>query len=385
MMRHAFLLCLFVFAAIALPCAASAQHQSAQSTPTWLWVKDYFTGIGVAGAAVDIAAGDQCLGQTQAGAVKWTAHYTTDAAGRVLTHGLPLKLSCRVTVNGTPLYVLTYGGEFSRARDLPSWIQLRSAFVTTINVSSQPRDDRTISEDYWGTTDDPTQFRSYIQNPDTAELISGVKITALPSGITTTSDGNGLFTLEIPASYRKGKPPWMATQTLVFSEPGYKTLEYRQLVLHPGLRPLAIFLPKGTGTLVRTNGSIHPGNPYDDKFAVYSGNAPKHPPAGRGEIISFEITPPISYDGTWIHCDEGTSAVLKARNLTQAYIGWTPTGTNMAGNGQSLSMKKVATSPDGDTWEVELPNVMSTNFAAGGTDKDGKNVSTMDIGNVGCE
>jgi hypothetical protein len=87
----------------------------------------------------------------------------------------------------------------------------------------------------------------------------------------------------------------------------------------------------------------------------------------------------------WIYCDEGTSAVLKARNLTQATISWTPTGTQMAGHDVSQSMKKVNTSPDGDTWDAELPDVMSTNFVVEGIGKDGKSVRTMDIGNVGCE
>ena len=384
-MRYTFCLRFFVVAILALSGAASAQEQSAESNPTWLWVRDRFTGIGVPGASVDIAAGNKCLGLTAADAVKWTAHYTTDAAGRILTHGLPSNLSCRVVVNGLPLHVLIYGVGSTRARNLPSWIQLRNPYVTTIDVSLEPDHAPSYSDDYW-TTDDPTQFRSYIQNPVTAELISGVKVTALPSGITTTSDSNGLFTLEIPASYRKGKFPPMATQTLVFSKPGYKTLEYRQLVLHPGLRPLEIFLPKGTGTLVRTNGSIDsPGNPYYDQFATYPGKPPDQPPAGRGEIISFEIMPPITYDGTWIGCDEGTSAVLKARNLTQATISWTPTGTQMAGHDVSQSMRKVNTSPDGDTWEAELPDVMSTNFVVSGIDKDGESVRTMDIGNVGCE
>jgi len=386
-MRHTFSLTCLIVAILVLSCAASAQHRSAENTPTWLWVKDYFTGIGVADASVDIAAGDKCLGQVGANAVKWTAHYTTDAAGRVLTHGLPPRNSCRVTVNGAPLYVLSGGGGGSQIplpRALPSWIGLRNFSVAEIKVSSQPSDNRTSAGD-WETTGEATQFRSYIQDPDTAELLSGVKVTALPSGITTTSDGNGLFTLEIPASYRKGKFPAMATQTLVFSKPGYKTLEYRQLVLHPGIRPLEVFLPKGTGTLVRTNGSIDsPGNPYYDEFATYRGKAPEHPPAGRGEILSFEITP-FTYDGSWINCESGAKAVLKARNLTQASIGWTPTGTQMAGHEASQSLKKVNSSPDGDTWEAELTDIMSTNFTVGGIDKARKNVSTMDLGNVGCE
>lgn len=383
-MRHTFLLSLFVVAALAHSCAASEQPPSAESKYRWLWVKDYATHLGIAGASVDIGPGDHCLGQVEAGAVKWTAHYTTDAAGRVLTPGLPPRLSCRVTVNGKPMYVLSGSYEIAPYKGLPSWIQLRNAYVSTIFVSSQPSDTRTMAENYWETTDDPTLFRSYIQDAHTAELIAGVKVTALPSGISTMSDANGLFTLELPARYRKGKFPTTAMQTLVFSKPGYKRLEYRQLVLHPGIRPLVILLSKGAGTLVRTNGSIDsPGNPYYDEFAAYSGNPPEHPPGGGGEIISFEITP-FTYDGAWINCD-GATAVLKARNLRQALISWTPTGTGMAGNNVSQSMKKVDTSPDGDTWEAALSDVMSTNFVVSGTDKDGKSVRTMDLGNVGCD
>lgn len=387
-MRHTSLLSsLVVVAAVALSCAANAQQpRSQKNKPTWLWVKDSATQIGIAGAQVDIAPGDQCWGTIPTDTVKWTAHYTTDAAGRVLARGLPRGISCRVTVNGKVMYVQSFGYQIiPYIKALPSWIALRNDNVTTMYVSSKPGPERPYSGD-WQTTDDATTFRSYILEPNTAELIPDVKVTALPSGISTTSDANGLFTLEIPARYRKGKFPPMATQTLVFSKPGYRTLEYRRLVLHPGVRPLGIFLPRGTGTLVRTNGSIDsPGNPFYDEFATFAGKAPEHPPAGGGEILSLEIEPPITYDGTWIQCDAGTSAVLKARNLTLATISWTPTGTQMAGHDVSQSMKKVNTSPDGDTWDAELANVMSTNFVVSGIDKNGKSVSTMDIGNVGCE
>lgn len=380
-MRNAFLLRLFVV----LSCAASAQQRPAENTSRWLWVKDYATQIGIAGAEVDIGPGDKCWGQVAADAVKWTAHYTTDAAGRVLIHGLPLRFSCRVTVHGNALFARGGGFELYHPKVLPVWARLRN-LTGVIYVGSQAENNGTWSENYWETTDDPTLFRSYIQDPDTAELIPDVKVTALPSGITTTSDANGLFTLEIPARYRKGEFPSKATQTLVFSKPGYKTFEYRQLVLNPGVVPLEVFLSKSRGTLVRVNESIrNSGNPWEDEFAAYAGKAPERPPAGRGEIISFEITPPITYDGTWITCDEGTSAVLKARNLTQATISWTPTGTQMAGHDVSQSMKKVSTSPDGDTWEAELSQVMSTNFVVSGSGKDGKSVRTMDIGNVGCQ
>jgi len=381
---------LFVFSAALLTFAAAQTHPRREPQESrWLWVKDYYSGLGVAGAWVDIGPGDKCLGQTKFSSVKWTAHYVTDGAGRVLVHGLPGKLSCRVTVNGQQLDVFMggSGGSYQSQTKLPSWIQLRpsTAWIFTMPEADK---NRTTPENYWY-TDDPTLFRSYIQDPDTAELISDVTVTALPSGITTTSDANGLFTLEVPASYRKGKFPTMATQTLVFSKAGYKTFQYRQLVLQPGVVHMDVFLPKGSGTLVRTNGSMHPGNPYEDEFAAYPGKAPEHPPAGRGEIISFEIVP-YTYDGGWINinCRKGATAakaVLKARNLKEASIGWIPTGTEMEDYGQSIPMKKVDTAPDGDTWEATLSDIGSTNFVVGGTDKRGKAVRTIDLGNVGCD
>ena len=372
------------------PASQTQPHRQTQES-RWLWVKDYYSGLGVAGAWVDIAPGGKCLGRTKFTDVTWTAHYVTDGAGRVLVRDLPKKLSCRVTVGERQLNVFSGGfgcrGQNKVQNKLPSWIQLRPC-ISTIFTMPEADQNRTAPEHWWD-TDDPTLFRSYIQDPDTAELISDVKVTALPSGITTTSDANGLFTLEVPASYRKGKFPAMATQTLVFSKPGYKTFQYRQLVLQPGVVHMDVFLPKGSGTLVRTNGSMYPENPYDDEFAAYPGRAPEHPPAGRGEIISFEIVP-YTYDGGWINinCRKGATAakaVLKARNLKAASIGWIPTGTEMAEYGQSLPMKKVATSSDGDTWEATLSDIGSTNFVAGGTDKEGKDVHTIDLGNVGCD
>lgn len=371
-----------IWAAVLLSTAAQTQPHRGTPQPRWLWVKDYYSGLGVAGAWVDIAPGDKCLGQTKFAEVKWTAHYVTDGAGRVLVHDLPKKLSCRVTVNGQQLNVYTYGFDFSHQNKLPSWIQLRP-FIATIFTMPEADKNRTTPGNYWY-SDDPTLFRSYIQDPATAELISGVTVTALPSGITTTSDANGLFTLEVPASYRKGKFPTMAVQTLVFSKPGYKTLEYRQLVLHPGIQQLGIFLPTGRGTLVRTNGSIYPGNPYDDEFAAYPGKPPEHRPKDSGEILSVEITP-YTLDANWIICPRGAKVIVKARNLKNVGVGWTPTGTGMEDYGQSIPMRKVRTAPDGDTWEAVLSDVGSTSFAVGGTDRRGKSVASMDLGNVGCE
>src|ERR1700679_1324284 len=172
--------------------AAAGNPATADSKQArWLWVKDYYSGLGVAGASVDIAPGDKCLGQTNSADVKWAAHYVTDAAGRVLVHGLPEKFSCQVTVNGQQLNVFSYGSEFRQERRLPSWIQSR-VFTSTISTMPEADRDRTTPEHYWE-TNDPTLFRSYIQDPDTGDLIANVKVTALPSGITTTSDANGLF------------------------------------------------------------------------------------------------------------------------------------------------------------------------------------------------
>lgn len=370
----------------ALPTLMDAQRQQQKTTqrPTWLWVKDYNSGIGIPGAHVDIGPGEKCLGQTKFADVKWTAHYTADEAGRVLTRGLPSRLSCRVAANRHQLYVA--GGEFQSTFPLgiPAWAHLHGAYVATLTVAAERVELGTSASDYWETTDDPTKFRSYIQDSETADLIPGVKITALPSGITTTSDANGLFTLEVPANYRKNKFPSLATQTLVFSKPGYKQFEYRQLVLHPGLIRLEVFLSRGTGTLVRTNGALSDGgNPYDDHFTAYPGKAPEHPPKGSGEIISVEISP-YKYDGGWINCPRGAKIIVKARNLKAAGIGWTPTGTGVT-DSVGINLIKVNTSPEADTWEAALSDIMSTHFAVGGTDMRGKGVASIDLGNVGCD
>jgi len=47
------------------------------------------------------------------------------------------------------------------------------------------------------------------------------------------------------ASYRKGKTPPAAMETLVFSKPGYRYLEYERLVLNPGVNGLDILLERG--------------------------------------------------------------------------------------------------------------------------------------------
>jgi hypothetical protein len=46
-------------------------------------------------------------------------------------------------------------------------------------------------------------------------------------------------------------------------------------------------------------------------------------------------------------------------------------------------MTKVNTSPMGDTWEIELPDLMTTDFWAPGIDAHGDVVKSMNLGNVG--
>jgi hypothetical protein len=113
-------------------------------------------------------------------------------------------------------------------------------------VSSNDKDVEGEELDYWSTTDDPTQFRAYIQDVHTGRFIPGVKVTALRSKVMTKSDAKGLFTLEVAASWRKGKAPPEATETLVFSKPGYRQLRYERLVLNPGADGLDVILEKGT-------------------------------------------------------------------------------------------------------------------------------------------
>jgi hypothetical protein len=246
-------------------------------------------------------------------------------------------------------------------------------------VDLENRGVESVEPDYWRTTNDPTKFRDYIQD-DEDRLIAGVQVRALRSGIATTSDANGLFTLEVPASYRKGKPPLIATETLIFSKPGYRTLEYRDLVLNPDVNPLSIRLEKGTGTVVRRNRSLSNGE-YDS--FTFAGKARELPDGYAGQIDSFEIEPSI-YDGGWTLAQRGAKVLLKGRKLKSVEILSYPTGTGLgeAGPYSVGQMKKLRTSPQEDTWELPLPDVMTTSFWAQAIDTNGKTIKSMDLGNV---
>jgi hypothetical protein len=245
-------------------------------------------------------------------------------------------------------------------------------------VDLENRGLESVDADYWRTTNDPTKFRDYIEDEE-ARLIAGVRVRALRSGITTISDANGLFTLEVPASHRKGKSPSIATETLVFSKSGYRTLEYRDLVLNPDVNRLSIRLEKGTGTVVRRNRSITNGE-YDS--FTFAGEARELPDGYAGEIVSFEIEPSI-YNG-WTLGQRGAKVILKGRNLRSVEVFFYSTGTGIGemGPGSAGKMKKVRTSPQEDTWELPLPDVMTTNFWAQAIDANGKTIKSMDLGNV---
>jgi hypothetical protein len=350
---------------------ASAQRRDAGQERTWLWVMDQHTALGVPRASIDIGTGKECLkGEKTSENVTWTAHYRTGPAGRVLIDRLPQQFSCRVTVSGRELPVESTGRSGPRTG---------SAAVATLVVDLENRGVESVESDYWRTTNDSTKFRDYIQD-DQDRLIAGVQVRALRSGITTISDANGLFTLEVPATYRKGKPPSIATETLIFSKRGYRTLEYRDLVLNPDVNPLSIRLEKGTGTVVRRNRSLSNGE-YDS-FS-FAGKARELPDGYAGEIVSFEIEPSI-YDGGWALAQRGARALLKGRNLRSVEVFFYSTGTGIGemGPGSAGRMRKVRSSPQEDTWELPLPDVMTTNFWAEAIDANGKTIKSMDLGNV---
>lgn len=244
-------------------------------------------------------------------------------------------------------------------------------------------DSAAFENDYWRTTNDPTEFRAYIEDRE-AGLIPGVQVRALLRGISATSDENGLFTLEVPASYRKGKAPSVSVETLIFSKPGYQTLQYRDVVLNPGVAPLEIVLEKGTGTEVRRNLSL--SNNGQDEVFTFKRSARRVPEGYSGEIFSFEIEPP-TYDGGWNLCQSGAKAVLRGRNLKSVEIFFYSTGTGIGETGPASAgqMNKVRTSPQQEIWELSVPDILATNFWAQAIDTNGKTIKSIDLGPVGRE
>ena len=358
-----------------------AQTGSTAAESTFLWVLGQNTGLGVAGASVAIGPGTACVGLTNPQIPNWTAHYVSDTAGRTSVRNLPAEFSCRVERNGRVLQVVSAGGFAARPRTGPRWMELQHARQLVLTVEVTPL---ATEEDlhYWEHTNDPARFRAYIEDVDNGQLLSNVTITALHSGVTTTSDEKGLFTLDIPARYWKGASPPGTMETLVFSKPGYRRYEYRNLILYPGLKLLDIYLEKGSGIVVRKNGG-RGGTTADQFFELKPGDREKSD-SSKGEILSLKIEP-ATYEGNWIVCtDRGAKAIVKARSMKSLTIFWYTTGTGMGEMPPAKAgpMKRVNMSASGDTWEIEMPDLMATNFWAQGTDISGDVVKSMDLGNV---
>src|SRR5260370_15513213 len=301
--RMAFSICRTVALGLLAAVPAPAQGRGGQKS-TWLWVKDHHTHLGIARAALETGPGTACVGRVKFNQVKWGAHYLTGPAGRILIPSFPQEFSCRVTLDGRELEVAAVESEVEiHTWTGPKWVHAKKARQTIIWVRTDHRDEQGEELDDWRTSNDPTQFRAYIQDLDARQLVPDVQVTALRSGITTASDANGLFTLEVPAADRRGKTPPTATETLVFSKPGYQRFEYQDLILHPGLNPLEILLERGTGTVVRRNGSLRKGGSWnDDQFFAFKGTG-EAPDGGRGRIISLEIEP-SAYERGWILCTQ---------------------------------------------------------------------------------
>jgi hypothetical protein len=354
---------------------ALAQIPPGNQKPTWLWVMDENTNIGIVGASVDLRKEKK---------TDRTAHFVTGSAGRVLVHRpFPTCLpdggvSCRVTLNGRELPVKSASLEL----DVPSRARADKVLRTVIYVGTGVPTDQQGGE--WSSSG-PTLFRAYIQDKEARQLLDGVEIRAVHSGITTRSDSDGLFTIEIPASFRLGKSPSLATETLVFVKPGYETLEYRQLVLQPGLTTLEVLLSKRVGVLVRINRSLtNRGDPFEDEYIESSGRTAPLPEGYPGEINSLEISP-STYD-RWTLFKEAAKAIVKSHNLANLEIVWVPTGTGVTSRVAGGTMTKVRSSSQEDTWELQLSDeIMSTNFWAQGIDKEHKTVRSIDLGNVGYD
>ena len=347
----------------------------------FLWVIDEGTGLGIPGAAVDIGPGKVCVGKPDNAWVSWTAHYVTGSAGRVESPPFFDWFSCRVTVNGKQLFVVSAGGLRARSSRGPKWLALQHASEMVLTVQLTP----TKTEDdlhYWEHTNDPAQFRAYVEDSNDGTLLSDVTITAAHSGISTTTDPNGLFTLDIPARFWKGVNPPGALETLIFSKNGYKHYEYRNLILVPGVKWLTVNLEKGEGTAVRKNGGSGGMTP-DEFFELKPGEREKVNPK-KGQILSLNIEP-AAYEGGWIMCTErDAKAIVKSRNLKSLSIFWYSTGTGIGlmPPAKAGPMRKVSSSGGEDTWKIEMPDLMATNFWAQGIDGDGKIVKTMDLGGV---
>src|SRR6266568_1221380 len=149
---------------------ALARTPAAHQKPTWLWVMDANTNIGIVGRIRDSHKG---------GEPGWTAHYKTGRAGRVLVdRRLPNRLLFRVTLNGRELPV----EPGSREGDVPYPGAAEKVLRVMINVRSGTTTHHGGGE--WSSSS-PTLFRAYVQDKEARQLLSEVEIKAIFSGVTT--------------------------------------------------------------------------------------------------------------------------------------------------------------------------------------------------------
>ena len=372
------------FAVLLIAPTLTSKSQTAERA--WLWVLDDNTGLGVPGASVDVGPGNSCIGTTSKASVNWTAHYVTGPAGRAASQPFFEWFSCRVTLNEKQLEVVSAGPMQARPWPGPKYMALQHASQMFLNVRLTQTTDAETGLPNAQRTTASTQFRSYIEDLDDGQLLSDVTVTALRSGVSTTSDLNGLFTLDIPAPSRETKIAPGPIETLVFSKPGYRRYEYRDLIRQPGTIWLTIFLEKGSGMVIHKNSTAHDSGDMKDTFFELKKEQKEPINKNEGEIISLNIEP-AHYEDGWIVCGYDAKTIVKARNLKSVDIFFYSTGTGVGEMppGKLGPLQKVSASDGVDTWEIDLPSeLMVTDFWAQGIDKHGKPAGSIDLGNVGC-
>ncbi len=337
---------------VVLLIAPTLTSKSQTAERAWLWVLDDNTGLGVPGASVDVGPGNSCIGTTSKASVNWTAHYVTGPAGRAASQPFFEWFSCRVTLNEKQLEVVSAGPMQARPWPGPKYMALQRASQMFLNVRLTQTTDAETGLPNAQRTTASTQFRSYIEDLDDGQLLSDVT----------------------------------AIETLVFSKPGYRRYEYRDLIRQPGTIWLTIFLEKGSGMVIHKNSTAHDSGDMKDTFFELKKEQKEPINKNQGEIISLNIEP-AHYEDGWIVCGYDAKTIVKAHNLKSVDIFFYSTGTGVGEMppGKLGPLQKVGASDGVDTWEIDLPSeLMVTDFWAQGIDKHGKPAGSIDLGNVGC-
>ena len=104
----------------------------------------------------------------------------------------------------------------------------------------------------------------------------------------------------------------------------------------------------------------------------------------KSHFWNFSLHSPSTFRGGWTTCGRNAKAILKGRKLKSVDIFLYPTGTGLGENGPYLvgHMTRMQSSPQGDTWELPIGNLMTTNFWAQAIDENGKTIKSIDLANV---